>query len=244
MSFPSVTILIPTYGRTVRLAEAVFSALNQDYAGDINVLVVNDFARQEIKCTDPRVSVVNMGPGARFNNLAEKRDFTVHAATGDWVVFLDDDDLIMPWHLRHIDPEAAAIFPTMQFSTNDLDEWSLGEVLGGLGILVKKSVALAVGFKSGLNVGEDNAFRNEVQARFNPLIKRSGQASYVWRRFLRGVGHVSHMVNVDASPDMKRFDAAAEERVNKGIEPEGRIELIPCWAEDYLSQAHLAQGVL
>jgi glycosyltransferase involved in cell wall biosynthesis len=230
-SLPSVTVLIPTFCRTRRLAEAIYSALNQDYAGKIDVLVLNDYNKQTLRCVDPRVEIVNVE--RRVGPLSAKRDMMLLMASGEWIAFLDDDDLLMPWHLRQIKPESAATLPQSIFTVDDVGNWTCDRVLGGIHFLVRRPEALSVGFKSGLDVGEDNAFRNAVLAAYKNSIAQSPVPSYVWRRFLPGVGHISHMVKVDASPDVDRFIAAADERVANGLEPKGEVVITPRWEQDY-----------
>ncbi len=227
--------MIPTYARTRWLSEAVFSAINQMYAGDIKVLVLNDCPQQEIYCRDPRVQCVNLP--TKIKTLAEKRHLMLHMTNTDWVAFLDDDDLLMPNHLRAINHESAAVFPKTYFVTNDVGAWTMDPVPGGLFFMIERKAAISLGFTSGLDVGEDNAFRNEVKDRYRDGILWTPGPSYVWRRFLRGVGHISHMVKPDASPDVARFVAAADERILNKIEPSGRIMLEPRWEKDYYYEA-------
>jgi glycosyltransferase involved in cell wall biosynthesis len=92
---PLISVIIPTYGRPEFLAEAVRSVANQTYP-HVEIIVVDD-------CSSPPVDVPgncrgvrharNMGPGAARNTgLAH--------ATGELVMFLDDDDLLTPDRLR------------------------------------------------------------------------------------------------------------------------------------------------
>ena len=90
----TASIIIPTHNRPEFVDRAVGSALDQSVS-DIEVIVVDDGSDPPcaIKSTDPRVRLHRRdsagGPcAARNDGLA--------LASGDYVTFLDDDDLLAP----------------------------------------------------------------------------------------------------------------------------------------------------
>ena len=91
-----VSVIIPTYRRVEEMRLAALSALAQTYA-NIEVIVVADGpdaeARAAVDGIDPRLRyielAVNSGP-------AEARNQGVRASRGEWLTFLDDDDLMLP----------------------------------------------------------------------------------------------------------------------------------------------------
>ena len=97
-----ISVIIPTYRRPDRVRSAAQSAVNQTYAS-VEVLVVSDgpdaAARAAIEGMNPRVRYLelpaNRGPAAA-------RNFGVEHSRGEWISFLDDDDLLLPHCLeRH-----------------------------------------------------------------------------------------------------------------------------------------------
>lgn len=96
-----VSVVIPTRNRAAFVGDAVATALGQ--AGvDLEVIVVDDASDDSTpervrRIADPRVRLVRReragGPGSARNAGAE-------AARGEWVAFLDDDDLWAPDKLR------------------------------------------------------------------------------------------------------------------------------------------------
>src|ERR1039458_7542299 len=92
----TVSVIIPTYGRpSVRLA--ITSALNQTEV-DVEVVVVDSSgsgAAQKYAPTDVLYieSDTPQSPGMA-------RELGCRAASGEWVAFLDDDDLCTPDRLR------------------------------------------------------------------------------------------------------------------------------------------------
>ena len=97
---PGVTIVIPAYNYERYLAQAAQSALAQDYAGPLEVLIVDDGS------TDGTAAVAQgLGPRVRHHRkinagLSAARNTGMEIATHDWVVFLDADDLLEPDAVR------------------------------------------------------------------------------------------------------------------------------------------------
>jgi glycosyltransferase involved in cell wall biosynthesis len=98
---PTVTVVIPTHNRKDLLLHALMSALGQERVA-LEVIVVDDgssdgTAEMLAALTDRRVRVVHHETaqgvsGARNRGIAEAR--------GEWIAFLDDDDLWAPNKLR------------------------------------------------------------------------------------------------------------------------------------------------
>lgn len=91
------SLVIPTYDRRDYLRACLDSVFAQQQAPD-EIIVVDDGSRDgtiEMLQAEPRVTLVrqaNRGPGAARNRGAAE-------AGGDYLVFLDSDDLWFPWSL-------------------------------------------------------------------------------------------------------------------------------------------------
>src|SRR2546425_4456242 len=99
LTLPFVSILIPTYGRIVWLEEALYCALHQAYAGNLEILICNDCSRQDLNFGHRLVKIMNV---AACRTLGEKRNRMIEAASGDYIAWLDDDDLILPWYVDRL----------------------------------------------------------------------------------------------------------------------------------------------
>ncbi|MFZ1988674.1 MAG: glycosyltransferase family 2 protein, partial [Alphaproteobacteria bacterium] len=93
---PRVSVVIPVYNRANLICRAVESVLRQTYS-PYEVIVVDDASSDKSAAIaeairDPRVQVirneVNRGGGAA-------RNIGIDAALGDYIAFLDSDDM---WH--------------------------------------------------------------------------------------------------------------------------------------------------
>ena len=93
MGAPQFSVIIPTYGRPQFLTEAVQSVLSQTVE-DFECIVVDDASPEPVTVTDdPRVRLIRRGenggePAARNTGMEHAR--------GEYLVFLDDDDLFAP----------------------------------------------------------------------------------------------------------------------------------------------------
>lgn len=93
------SVIIPTYNRAVLLTAALESVFAQEFA-DFEVIVVDDGS------TDETPTVVgSFGKRIRFFRQDNKgagaaRNVGIQRAAGDYVAFLDSDDLWFPWTLR------------------------------------------------------------------------------------------------------------------------------------------------
>ena len=97
---PKCSIVCSTYGRWWLLEEMVACVLWQDYAGELELVVVND-APCTLRLSDgatlpPRrtVQFVNLDTPAPCNPW--KRDLGTSVATGEWCTYYDDDDIMLP----------------------------------------------------------------------------------------------------------------------------------------------------
>jgi glycosyltransferase involved in cell wall biosynthesis len=99
---PTVSVVIPTRNRWPLLSRtALRSALAQTDV-EHEVIVVDDGSTDETpvrlaELAEPRVRVVALG---ERRGVATARNAGIEAARGEWVAFLDDDDLWSPRKLR------------------------------------------------------------------------------------------------------------------------------------------------
>jgi glycosyltransferase involved in cell wall biosynthesis len=100
---PEVTAVIPTRDRWRRLSLALKGALCQEDV-DVEVVVVDEASSDETPARladldDPRVRVFRH---ERPLGVAQARNRGIGEARGEWVAFLDDDDVWSPRKLRAV----------------------------------------------------------------------------------------------------------------------------------------------
>ena len=97
---PRVSVVIPTRGRPDLLCRAVESVLGQDYAGEIEAIVVFDREDVALPVVDPRPGRSLVGlPNGRAAGLSGARNTGIEAATGSLIAHCDDDDEWLPGKL-------------------------------------------------------------------------------------------------------------------------------------------------
>lgn len=97
MISPSISVIIPTYGREAVLCETLANVLQQDYP-NYEVLVIDQTAQHEPE-TDSYLEKLATGQQIRYYrvrwaSLPGARNYGVRRATGEIIVFLDDDVLL------------------------------------------------------------------------------------------------------------------------------------------------------
>ncbi len=106
MTRPDISVVIPCYNGAAHVRRAITSALAQQDAGRIEVIVVDDCSSDGSRALveamareDPRITALgnarNLGPGGT-------RNAAIAAATGDWVALLDADDAFAPGRLARL----------------------------------------------------------------------------------------------------------------------------------------------
>jgi glycosyltransferase involved in cell wall biosynthesis len=163
-AWASVSVVIPTTGRQ-ELLRAVNSAREQDYQGRVEVVVVFDRAQEEVDnidfLNDLQADVVAFTGGRRYAGRA--RNTGVEKATGEWIAFLDDDDVWLPSKIS----EQMKLVREEQLETKKV-------VIGGRAQLIKSGAARS-------NVDQENG--NEGQIVPSNLIEPDRPiADYLFRK--------------------------------------------------------------
>lgn len=98
---PAVSAVVPTHHRPELMRSAVASIVDQDYPGDIEVIVVFDGCDVELPDVADRPGRTVRGVrNERVRGLAGARNTGILEAAHGFVAFLDDDDAWLPNKLR------------------------------------------------------------------------------------------------------------------------------------------------
>lgn len=226
-----------TYGRVEHLEEALASFLQQDYDGDHELVIVNDYPLQRLHFDHPRVRIINLD--FTFRTIGEKENFAVSACRHDTIAVWDDDDIALPNHLTNIDA---------YFRGHDLLHWQRGAAwvgdgiqalssLGNSGIVYSRRMWDEVGGHAHENAGYDVTFVNKLLAAGAPVALAEPPAREVSWFYMWGNGsyHMSGLGTDDGSrPDViKRHSEHVEMLRQRGLVPTGDIELVPQLRRDY-----------
>ena len=91
--------IITTYNRPELVKRALNSALNQTYAKDTEIIVVDDYSYESLTdiASDSRIKYIRHETN---RGLSAARNTGVKHASGKYVVFLDDDNELAPEFLE------------------------------------------------------------------------------------------------------------------------------------------------
>jgi glycosyltransferase involved in cell wall biosynthesis len=118
---PFVSVVIPTYNREHCILDAIVSAWAQKHV-DVEIIVVDDASKDKTKKTMSRVTRAfpNIHYVRHWKNkgVSAARNAGIRKATGEYIAFLDSDDL---WHTSKLakqfdDIKACAYAPESVFS--------------------------------------------------------------------------------------------------------------------------------
>ncbi len=116
---PLVSVIIPAYNRPEMLKRAVESVLSQDYS-PFELLVINDGSTEPlneiqslIESTDHRLLFQN------HKGVSAARNHGVREAKGEWIAFLDSDDM---WDPKKLSTQVRFHIEHSQFQLSQCEE--------------------------------------------------------------------------------------------------------------------------
>jgi len=229
-----------TYGRVEFLEESLQSFLNQDYDGEKELVIVNDYPQQKLIFDHPKVRIFNLD--YTFETIGLKENFAVEQCKGDIIAVWDDDDVALPNHLSNI--------KKYFIEGSDLLHWHKGVLfnvpnieaitgLGNSGIVYSRKAWEAIGRHPLENAGYDMTFVIKIKTMFpnNIIFAEPNDDEVSWFYIWGGRGyHMSGMGsdNDDSKPSVivRHFEHIESLRMQGKI-PTGDIYLNPNWKYDY-----------
>lgn len=239
MDYPFISAKCITYGRVDFLEESVQSFLQQEYPGQKELIIVNDYPLQKLIYDHPEIKIYNLDE--TFATIGEKENFAMSKCSGDIICQWDDDDIALPNHLSNV----------AKYLTKDYDiiHWKNGAYcnnggitalcfLGNSGICFTKSVWEKVGGHPIENAGYDMTFIENIhrldgsRVLFAETPLDEASWFYMWggRGYhMSGQGH-----DTAGRPNaIQRHSEHVEGRRQRGEIPTGDVLLSPNWRQDY-----------
>jgi glycosyltransferase involved in cell wall biosynthesis len=122
---PLVSCYCPTYGRAHCLEEAIECFLKQDYQGPKELVILNDYADQELVYDHPEVRIINVKE--RIKPLGRKFNETIKHCKGAILFCWDDDDIFLPNRISYSlkKMERGVFYTRSGFSEDSEEQYSL-----------------------------------------------------------------------------------------------------------------------
>jgi hypothetical protein len=223
VTLPSVAILIPTYARVRWLRQALWCATHQRYAGTKAVLLLNDCPEQCLWVKSPQVLVRNWA--TPFPTLGDKRNALLAWAAQigfEYVTWLDDDDLMLPTQVAHLQRQTATGTDLLGLSCWSLYGNKWVHAYQALESFVRPGPFLRAGGFPAVDVGEDQAGRARLVELGAKEAQERGHYVYCWDN---GTWHISGRGVRDGACAEYHRDAA--ERLRSGQEPRDDVFVVP-----------------
>jgi hypothetical protein len=232
-----------TYGRVDLLEESIYSFLNQDYDGDKEMVIVNDYPEQRLYFDHPNVRIINLDK--TFNTIGEKENFAVTNCKYNTIAVWDDDDIALTNHLENINK---------YFPGYDLLHWKNGAAVnhgkidalhsvGNSGIVYTKEIWERSGKHELENAGYDMSFVIKIKKDYKcKVINADPSDDEVSWMYLWG-GRSYHMSGRGCDSTNKeniliRHKRHIDKLKDDGKIPIGDIILQPKWNVDYKKLLH------
>jgi hypothetical protein len=238
---PAVSCICLTYARPELLEEAIYSFLQQDYAGPKELIVLNDYDRQLLELDHPEVLVVNLPK--RLRTVGEKMNLAVSLAAHDLLFVWDDDDVYLPHRLTfsvaQLDVQHGFFRPDKAWF------WNSGTLSGPLKNLFQSGSCWTrrlfdeVGGYPADGSCADLVFEKRLKHRFPGAITeydiRPDDIYYIYRWAGTGSYHLSGYGDYQPGANVghQQVEAYVQSRAELGGIRHGRIPLNPHWQEDY-----------
>lgn len=239
MNYPLISCKMITYGRVEFLEESLHSFLIQDYPGEKELVIVNDYPLQKLVFDHPQVKIYNLDE--TFETIGEKENYAIERCSGEIIAVWDDDDVALSNHLSNIvkfwKPDTNilhwenGVFYNEPSITNIMG-------LGNSGIVYSKKAWEAIGRSPIENAGGDmtlvvalhNLGRDKVVLASPPDEECSW--FYMWGG--RGYHQSGQGTDVEGRPNIiQRHSAYIEDLRKKNLIPTGDVQLNPHWNKDY-----------
>lgn len=242
MDFPKVSCVCPTFGRAYLLEEAIESFLKQDYPGEKELIICNDFIDQELVFEHPLIKVINLPE--RTPNLGSKRNKAYSYATGDVFLTWGDDDIHLPGRITRM------VNAMKEFNSEFVFEGPYYIIYGGKlsfekgktsgAHIITKDLFYKAGQIPEINSGEDQAFNAKVKEYLAissslPVCQSSPQFLYRWSS---GRAHISQF-GIDKENKKSGYELfleQAKQYIKEGKEPAGKYILKPHWSKDWIKE--------
>jgi glycosyltransferase involved in cell wall biosynthesis len=241
-TLPSVSCLCVTFARPELLEEAIQSFLNQDYAGEKELIILNDFHLQDLSIDHPEISIINLP--RKVSTLGEKRNMAAALSKGSVLFPWDDDDISLPFRVSQsisflINEKAEYYKPTtaLLWNNGSIDEINKNNFHAQS--CYTRELFNQV-FYSAMGSGEDQDFDKKIKEILKTDIATAvlpQQNFYLYRWYGTGSYHISVITSEDDQDAetvlLKQQTAKAE----LSEIPTGKIFLRPNWKIDYAQQA-------
>jgi len=240
MPNPKVSCYCPTYGRIALLEEAVYSFLAQDYDGEKELIILNDFSEQTIFYDHPEIKIINSKE--RITPLSKKFNECISYCSGEYIFVWEDDDIYLPWKIslsiKRLNENG--IFHTGNaFFNTDKDKLSICSNLHHSSLCMSSKCWQSIGNYTVLQTDTcdlDIVLFDKIYKMYKNVSQfvEPEDIFYIYRFGSTQDYHSSMFPAASKTNVSDQAKLHVENKVKKNKEPIGKIFLNPNWKYDYL----------
>jgi hypothetical protein len=219
------------------LEEAIYSFLQQDYEGEKEMVIVNDYPLQTLIFDHPEIRIINLDK--TFPTIGDKENFAVNQCKGELIAVWDDDDIALANHMTNI-------AKYWKEDTNLL-HWNRGVFynnraitditqLGNSGIVYSKKIWEELGGHPLENAGYDMTFVQAIRKKGGIVEAAPPDEEVSWFYMWGGRGYHMSGQGTDVPGKanvIKRHASHVERERQQGRIPTGNVQLYPRWQRNY-----------
>lgn len=240
MSLPKISCFCCTFGRPHLLEEAIESFLRQDYAGEKELIVLNDFSGHRLLFEHPQVTVINLP--TRIVPLGKKFNLAASYCTGDILMPWEDDDIYLPWRLSVSAAQIRdGVFHTRQAWLENSDhELEYSENLYQCNLAIDRTVWQQIGgyLEHDVSAIDLALFRSLGGEKHTQTLPQK-DIFYVYRWQSSGAFHASE-VGGNCASISDHAGYIVNQLAVSGQIPLGDVQLKPRWQRDYVALSRCA----
>ena len=240
MPNPKVSCFCPTYGRISLLEEAVYSFLAQDYDGEKELIILNDFSEQTIFYDHPEIKIINSKE--RITPLSKKFNECISYCSGEYIFVWEDDDIYLPWKIslsiKRLNADGIFHTGNAFFNTRE-DKLSVCSNLHHSSLCMSSKCWQSVGNYTVLETDTcdlDIVLFDKISKLYKKVsqIVEPKDIFYIYRFGSTKDYHASMFSAAAKTNVSDKAKAYVEEKIKQNREYVGEIFLSPNWKYDYL----------
>jgi glycosyltransferase involved in cell wall biosynthesis len=240
LDYPKISAKCITYARVEFLEELIYSFINQDYPGEKELIIVNDYPLQTLIFEHPEIKIYNLT--TTFLTIGEKENYAIERCSGDLIAVFDDDDIALPNHLSNIakfwkkDTNILHWQKAVYFNEPEITALT---AVGNSGIVYSKKAWEKIGKSPLENAGGDmtlvTALHKLDQTKVILAFPEDKECSWFYMWGGRGYHQSGEGTDKEGSPNIiERHCEYIENLRKKGLIATGDIFLNPHWNKDYI----------
>ncbi len=225
------------------IEEALESFIRQDYKGEKELIIVNDFEKQIFHFNHPEVKIFNFK--RKIKTLGMKRNIATEIASGEYILPWDDDDIHLPnrisWSVKSIiNSEEEFVICNKTYDLQYNNELVLdNNGYPSTSIFTKNIFNKVNGYPVDRDAGEDNGLISKI-SNIKIVNITLSDVFYIYRRLSGNIVHLTTLGRNKAGTVSGGL--MVQQIIDKFVKekkiPTGEIALTPAWQRDYIKDVN------